>query len=349
MSRVTIKDIAQAAHVSIGTVSKVLNGDLTVKEKNRKAVEEAITSLGYNVNKIARSLAHKPIKIGVMLPSVFENYFDPMLAGIQRVVDSLVDFKVSAIYRSYAKFDDDSKVIQGLNTFLEENVSGIILGPSHVGTYGNELARLQNLGVPVLLVLSDLENTRKLAFVGIDSILSGKTAADLAGIVLKDGEMAAVFVGNKDVSEHRLKAESFVRRTEELNCRMAGVFETQDLSELAYQLTVNLIRQNPMLRLIYVATGNSVAVCRGICDCGMEGRIKVIATDVLVELEPYAKNGTVIGALDQHFEMQGTVAVNTLYRYLTEGTLDQRDLRIAPSLLLNSSILAQIHEKGRAI
>lgn len=345
MARVTIKDIARASQVSIGTVSKVLNRDQTVQEKNRLAVEQAVKDLGYNVNKIARSLAHNPIKIGVMLPSVFETYFDPMQAGIRRVVDSLADFKVSAIYSSYAKFDDDRKIIECLNNFVEENVSGIILGPSHMGTYGSELARLQDNGIPVVLVLSDLDNAKKLACISIDSALSGKTAADLAGMVLDAGEMAAVFVGNKDVAEHRMKAESFSRRVAELGCRMAGVFETQDLSELAYQLTVNLIRQNPMLRLVYVATGNSVAVCRAICDYGAQERVKVIATDVLADLKPYTEAGVVIGALDQHFEAQGTAAVNTLYRYLTDGILDSRDLKIAPSLLLRSGILAQIGNK----
>ena len=84
VQRVTIKDIAKAADVSLGTVSKVLNGDQSVKEANRLAVEQAVQALGYNVNKVARSLAHKPIKIGIMLPHVFEEYFDPMVRGIAR-------------------------------------------------------------------------------------------------------------------------------------------------------------------------------------------------------------------------------------------------------------------------
>ena len=79
VQRVTIKDIAKAADVSLGTVSKVLNGDQSVKEANRLAVEQAVQALGYNVNKVARSLAHKPIKIGIMLPHVFEEYFDRMI------------------------------------------------------------------------------------------------------------------------------------------------------------------------------------------------------------------------------------------------------------------------------
>lgn len=345
MSGATIKDIARVAGVSIGTVSKVLNGDQTVKDKNRRVIERAIKELDYNVNKAARGLAHKPTKIGVLLPSVFDEYFESMLVGIRRVVDSLADYKVTAIYRDYAKFDDDSKVVECLNDFVKENVSGIILGPSHMGTYGIELLRLQERGIPVVLVLSDLEKFGRLACISIDSVLSGRTAAELASMVLTEGGMAAAFVGNKDVAEHSMKAESFSKRMGELNCRVAGVYETQDESELAYQLTVSLVRQNPMLQLIYVATGNSVAVCKGINDCGKQGRIRVVATDVLEELRPYVQNGTVIGVLDQHFEEQGTVAVNTLYQYLSEGTLKSREIRVAPSLLLHSGILERMQKE----
>ncbi len=53
------------------------------------------------------------------------------------------------------------------------------------------------------------------------------------------------FVGNKDVTEHRTKAESFCGRMQELNCKTIGVFETQDESELAYQLTVSTLKAIP--------------------------------------------------------------------------------------------------------
>ena len=342
VQRVTIKDIAKAADVSLGTVSKVLNGDQSVKEANRLAVEQAVQALGYNVNKVARSLAHKPIRIGIMLPHVFEAYFDPMVHGIARVVDSLADYKVSAVYKSYEKFDDDETVAECLEYFISEDVSGILLGPfHHIGAYSGVMSALKNHQIPVVLVLSDLEQTQRLACISVDARLSGKTAAELASLVMRPHESAAVFVGNKDVAEHRTKAESFCGRMQALGCKTIGVFETQDESALAYQLTVSTLRQYPQLRLIYVATGNSVAVCQAICDCGRQTDVQIIATDLLGGLQPYVEQGIVLGALDQHLEEQGAVAVTTLYQYLTEGTLEDSEIKIAPSVLLQSGMLEQ--------
>lgn len=54
--RVGIKDVAQAAGVSVGTVSHVLNRPERVSERRRAAVRAAIEELGYVPNHAARQL-----------------------------------------------------------------------------------------------------------------------------------------------------------------------------------------------------------------------------------------------------------------------------------------------------
>ena len=55
----TIKDIAQMAGVSQGTVSKVINNYAGVSEKTKKQVMDVITKMGYEPNFSARTLATK--------------------------------------------------------------------------------------------------------------------------------------------------------------------------------------------------------------------------------------------------------------------------------------------------
>ena len=53
----TISDVARLAQCSPMTVSRVINGERSVREQTRKAVLEAIRELNYQPNRAARRLA----------------------------------------------------------------------------------------------------------------------------------------------------------------------------------------------------------------------------------------------------------------------------------------------------
>ncbi|WP_353655196.1 LacI family DNA-binding transcriptional regulator [Clostridium sp. WB02_MRS01] len=62
-----IYDVSEHAHVSIATVSRVINGNPNVSEKTRKRVLDVMKELGYTPNVFARSLGLNTMKtIGIM-------------------------------------------------------------------------------------------------------------------------------------------------------------------------------------------------------------------------------------------------------------------------------------------
>jgi LacI family transcriptional regulator len=68
----TIVDVAEAAGVAIGTVSRYLNG-LPVRGSNREPIERAIADLGYRRNSVAVSMKTNTTHIvGLMVPSLGE-------------------------------------------------------------------------------------------------------------------------------------------------------------------------------------------------------------------------------------------------------------------------------------
>lgn len=71
----TMKDVAREAGVSLGTVSKVING-IPVGEYYRKRVEAATQKLGYQVNNYARGLkTNKTYCIALVMPSLRHPFF----------------------------------------------------------------------------------------------------------------------------------------------------------------------------------------------------------------------------------------------------------------------------------
>jgi LacI family transcriptional regulator len=82
-SRVTIHDVAAEAGVSFGTVSRVINDDVHVKEETRERVKDAIKRLNYVANRQARSLAGgKTSSIGVLVPDLGTGYIGEIIRGI---------------------------------------------------------------------------------------------------------------------------------------------------------------------------------------------------------------------------------------------------------------------------
>lgn len=72
---VTIKEVAQDAGVSVGTVSKVLNGQ-HVSEKNREKVEASVKKLGYQMNFYARGLKiRNTYTVAAIVPEILNPFF----------------------------------------------------------------------------------------------------------------------------------------------------------------------------------------------------------------------------------------------------------------------------------
>lgn len=84
----TIKDVAELAGVSPSTVSRVISDSPRISDDTKKIVREAMESLGYHPNAIARSLVSKSTNtIGIVMPQSAERaflnpFFPQALSGV---------------------------------------------------------------------------------------------------------------------------------------------------------------------------------------------------------------------------------------------------------------------------
>ena len=87
----TIKDIAQMANVSQGTVSKVINNYEGISEKTKKKVMDIINQSGYEPNFSARSLATKKsnliglIYAGKINVDMTHPYFNEVISSFKKI------------------------------------------------------------------------------------------------------------------------------------------------------------------------------------------------------------------------------------------------------------------------
>lgn len=82
----TIKDVARMAGVSIATVSRVVNKTSFVEDHTRQLVLDAIESLNYRPNLLARNLKRRESRlILVLVPSITNYIYNDLIAGIEEV------------------------------------------------------------------------------------------------------------------------------------------------------------------------------------------------------------------------------------------------------------------------
>lgn len=114
MKKVTIYEVAKEAHVSLATVSRVMNGSDVVKQATKEKVEQAISKLGYRPNAIAQGLAlQRTTTIGLIFP-------EASISQSAQLINGLCD--VARIYNYNISFHTVSEGI----TNIQEVIDGVI-------------------------------------------------------------------------------------------------------------------------------------------------------------------------------------------------------------------------------
>jgi LacI family transcriptional regulator len=84
MRRVTIRDVAAAAGVSIGTASKALNGQGKLRAETRERVAEVAQRLGFAPNTLAQALlAGRSFTVGLITTDSFGRFSIPVMLGAE--------------------------------------------------------------------------------------------------------------------------------------------------------------------------------------------------------------------------------------------------------------------------
>jgi LacI family transcriptional regulator len=153
MARVTIKDVAQKAGVSITTVSRVLNDkkiDEYMRKETKDRILQAIKELNFKPDKRAQSLRGLRTKIiGLVIPNRLNPYFEQLAAAVEQVC-----YKEGygvLLCSSQNSIERESVYIDLLE---RQKVDAIIL--STVGLKKDELNDLIERGTPIVLVDEDV-------------------------------------------------------------------------------------------------------------------------------------------------------------------------------------------------
>jgi LacI family transcriptional regulator len=147
---ITIREVASAAGVSLGTASRVLNNKDTVHPDIRVRVQQAIEKLGYRPNAIAQSMRRRSTH---MIGCIIRDINIPVLADFVRAAHDVLDEAGYSllISNSDGRQDRERELLNRLNS---QQAEGILFGPYTPIDLKFEQF-LRSLDMPIVLVDRD--------------------------------------------------------------------------------------------------------------------------------------------------------------------------------------------------
>jgi LacI family transcriptional regulator len=144
--------VANAAGVSIATVSRVINGNYPVSDELRARVQKAMDELAYQPNTLARGLRRqKTQSIGVLIPKLNDQFLGTLAYTIEK---TLFDNGYRALLCSTEEaLERETAYIDSL---LQQQVDGVIMFPREHSR--ENVKRLLKAEVPVVLVERELKH-----------------------------------------------------------------------------------------------------------------------------------------------------------------------------------------------
>ena len=180
MKKITIKDVAREAGVSVTLVSFVMNAkvgedgrlDCPVNPETAARVLDVAKRLGYRRNAAAASLrSGRSNTIAVITTDIANNFF----AGISRYIeDKSAEYGYTVLFCSS---DENAQKLDSLvDTVLAYNIDGLIVAPVPGGR--DAIAKAIEAKVPVVLLDRDIEGLDGVGKVLLDDVGAGEIATE---------------------------------------------------------------------------------------------------------------------------------------------------------------------------
>jgi LacI family transcriptional regulator len=197
----TIKDVAKLAKVSVGTVSRYING-YKIKDENRIKIEEAINQLDFKLNPIARGLrTNKTFTIGVLIPRISDIFCTQVIEGIEEVLNPL-NYSI-IVCSANDNFEQQAEKMKYLQN---KCVDGMIVMPvTSTELYGKEVVES---GIPVVLI-DRLVKDCELDAVISDNVNGAYSAVEM--IIKKGHRKIGIIAGPQDIYTAKERLTGYLR------------------------------------------------------------------------------------------------------------------------------------------
>lgn len=319
--KIRIKDIAERAGVSVGTVDRVLHDRPNVSKTARDKVEKALKEMNYQPNVYASALAYnKSYTFYLLIPKhESEAYWEEIEEGAKKCEDIRRDFHIDVEIRFYERSTEESFREEG-NKILEASPEGVIVVPSSLDVTREFTEALHHKGIPFILLDSYMPDLRPLSFFGQDSFCSGFFSAKMLMMLAakedeimlmrqtKDGRVVSKQQDNREVGFRHYMHDHFPNvKITLLDLPLSGT-----RAEFVKMLE-KFFAEHPNIHHCITMTSKAHIVGDFLLKTNRRD-VQIMGYDMVEKNARCLREGSISFLIAQHAYMQGYSCVDTLFQ-----------------------------------
>ena len=319
--RIRIKDVAEKAGVSTGTVDRVIHNRGRVDPEVKKRVKEVMQDLGFERNIIASALAKNQIqKIGVLFPIPnTDPYWDQIFAGVTKASQFVKHYGV-VIEKNHFELLNPASFLKQAKKMVKQSYDAILFPPLFLKEGNWLLESCRKKGIPNIMINTNIENSSSLSFIGQESYQSGVLAARLLnfGIPKKSTVLILNLTKGTTNAKHLVeKARGFkdyFKSNRSINIvvdEFEGFASPRKLKNYFNKIQVKY----PNLSGIFFTNSRAHFAIEVFSDDFLK-KIKIVGFDLIEQNIRHLQNNKIDFLINQNPFEQGYLGIVSLYRHL---------------------------------
>lgn len=321
-----MKQIADVAGVSRGTVDRVLHNRGHVKPELEKRIFRLAQEMGYRPNQLGRALvmSKRSFKIGVICQFSETPFMSMLVAGTREARDELQSMGTEVLIETIDSYDV-KRVLETIDHMLNEGVSGLALTPGDTPEISARIKEVKATGIPVITFntdTTDMSYSSRMCYVELDNTRAGETCAGLMASSLRAGGLILPITGYNDNRAHSQRISGFLNtiHQEFPELQLLPCERCFDVDAIAEKIVLRALENHTNLKGIYLSGNGQAGVCRALRTTGKTRDVCVICYDLTESNIQELKKGSIDFLIDQDAHQQGYLPSMLLRDYLVLGT-----------------------------
>lgn len=302
--RATVHDVARAAGVSLATVDRVLNGRPGVRSATAEKVAEAIARIGFSRDLNASLMARaRDLKVLFLIPDGANEFMDSLAVAVARRSGQFLADRMHLETRRIRAFDAAS-LADCLDRLDPRQWDCAVIVTSEQPDVEAAVDAADRRGIAVMTLVSDLPDSARRHFIGIDNVAAGRTAASLMGRFLPQGGKVAIIAGSLHLRDHNERLEGFRSNmaAEFGAIDIIGPFEGHDQRSETAGIVASLLNEHTDLAGLYNLGAGNAGLVSALEASGRAGGLRVIAHELTAPTRAGLLSGVIDVVLDQNPE-----------------------------------------------